>query len=1052
MTEFQDRLQALVGDTYRVMDELGGGGMSRVFLAEEVGLHRRVVIKVLPPEMTGAVSVERFQREIQLAASLQHPHIVQLLTAGAEGDLLYYVMPYIEGESLRAKLAREGSLPVGDALRIMRDVTDALAHAHAKGVVHRDIKPDNVMLSGKHALVTDFGVAKAVAASSGDSGTSLTSLGVALGTPAYMAPEQAAADPHTDHRADIYALGIMAYEMLCGQPPFTAPTPQAVLAAHVTEKPDPVEKYRSSVQPALSSMVMRCLEKLPADRWQRADEVLTQLEIMATPTGGMTPTSTAPIDAVTVSQAVRRGHPVRVAALFGLAAAATLGLTYAVMFFLGLPDWVFLGAVVLLAIGLPVTITTGLLETRRVVDPTTQVQLTGVKKQVHGLFTWQRALKGGAAAFVGLALVAGGWSLLKAMGIGPAATLVTSGALEERGRVILAEFDNVTNDSTIGETVTELLRIDLSRSPIISLVDNNTIAIVLRRMELPPGTRITSDVALEMAEREGIKAVVTGEVRSVGDGFVLAARIESPSGEVLVAERESASGSGDLVAAVDKLSARLRERTGESLRTIRAEAALENVTTSSMEALRIYTRAEAVNDQGDTDLAISLLEDAIELDSSFAMAYRKLGVVLGNAGGDPERRDSAYARAYALRDNLPDRERYWAEAGYHNTVTDDDEAVVTAYRTLLEKYPTDRVALNNLALQYEGQGRYEDAVELLQRSLDAGNTPAVTYANLVSNHAALGNWDAAEEVLRRYAATYPDNPSVEGQEINLVWVRGHRDSARLMTERSMVEHRNTGRVYEFSADALRDMALFHGKIAESWRWHTVRFDSRPEFAARSRPAELQRAIDEVEVSSWFFGDPTEAIARLDAVVASDLFRDIPAEDRPYLNLVGTYLLAGRLERARALRVEYEAEVDSATRADRDFGEQWLDTEMAVAEGRPLDGVAGYHALRDESRGCAICWLFEIGDAFEQAGIPDSAIAYYRRFIDTPWLGRIGEDALSLPASYRRLGVLYEEAGETELALDNYGQFVEAWRDADAVLQPQVDEIRRRMAELAGEGE
>ena len=471
-----------------------------------------------------------------------------------------------------------------------------------------------------------------------------------------------------------------------------------------------------------------------------------------------------------------------------------------------------------------------------------------------------------------------------------------------------------------------------------------------------------------------------------------------------------------------------------------------------MEALRIYTRAEAVNDQGDTDLAISLLEDAIELDSSFAMAYRKLGVVLGNAGGDPERRDSAYARAYALRDNLPDRERYWAEAGYHNTVTDDDEAVVTAYRTLLEKYPTDRVALNNLALQYEGQGRYEDAVELLQRSLDAGNTPAVTYANLVGNHAALGNWDAAEEVLRRYAATYPDNPSVEGQEISLVWVRGHRDSARLMTERSMVEHRNTGRVYEFSADALRDMALFHGKIAESWRWHTVRFDSRPEFAARSRPAELQRAIDEVEVSSWFFGDPTEAIARLDAVVASDLFRDIPAEDRPYLNLVVSYLLAGRLERARALRVEYEAEVDSATRADRDFGEQWLDTEMAVAEGRPLDGVAGYHALRDESRGCAICWLFEIGDAFEQAGMPDSAIAYYRRFIDTPWLRRMNEDALSLPASYRRLGALFEEAGEMELALDNYGQFVEAWRDADAVLQPQVDEIRRRMAELAGEGE
>ena len=186
-------------------------------------------------------------------------------------------------------------------------------------------------------------------------------------------------------------------------------------------------------------------------------------------------------------------------------------------------------------------------------------------------------------------------------------------------------------------------------------------------------------------------------------------------------------------------------------------------------------------------------------------------------------------------------------------------------------------------------------------------------------------------------------------------------------------------------------------------------------------------------------------------MASDLFRDIPAEDRPYVSLVVSYLLAGRLDRAGALRAEYEAQVDSTTRADRDFGEQWMDTETAVAEGRPLDGVAGYHALRDESRGCTICWLFQIGDAFEQAGMPDSAIAYYRRFIDTPSLYRIGEDALSLPASYRRLGALYQERGETGLALDNYGKFVDAWRDADPELQPQVEEIRQRMAELAGEG-
>ncbi|HEX9582794.1 MAG TPA: serine/threonine-protein kinase, partial [Gemmatimonadales bacterium] len=177
MAELRDRLQSALGSGYRVERELGGGGMSRVFLAEEVELARKVVVKVLPPEMAAGVNADRFRREIQLAARLQHPHVVPLLTAGAQGDLLYYVMPFIKGESLRAKLAREGELPVGEAARILRDVSDALAYAHSEGVVHRDIKPDNVMISGNHALVTDFGVAKAVSESTG--GSHLTSLGVA---------------------------------------------------------------------------------------------------------------------------------------------------------------------------------------------------------------------------------------------------------------------------------------------------------------------------------------------------------------------------------------------------------------------------------------------------------------------------------------------------------------------------------------------------------------------------------------------------------------------------------------------------------------------------------------------------------------------------------------------------------------------------------------------------------------------------------------------------------------------------------------------------------
>ena len=262
--------------------------MSRVFVAEELSLGRKVVVKVLPPDLAATVNVERFRREIQLAARLQHPHIVPVLAAGISNGLPYYTMPLIEGESLRALLARSGELPVHEAAKILRDVLSALAYAHAHGVVHRDIKPDNVLLTDHHAVVADFGVAKALSAST-NPGSSLTSLGVALGTPAYMAPEQATADPTTDHRADLYAVGAMAYEMLTGHQVFSARSPQAMLAAHAIEKPEPIDKRRPSVPPALSSLIMRSLEKHAADRPQSAGEMLADLEAAVTPSGATTP-------------------------------------------------------------------------------------------------------------------------------------------------------------------------------------------------------------------------------------------------------------------------------------------------------------------------------------------------------------------------------------------------------------------------------------------------------------------------------------------------------------------------------------------------------------------------------------------------------------------------------------------------------------------------------------------------------------------------------------------------------------------------------------------
>ena len=304
MTDALDRLKSALSDRYTIERELGAGGMATVYLAEDLKHHRKVAVKVLRPELAAALGADRFHQEIEIAAQLTHPHILPLHDSGDADGFLFYVMPYIEGESLRERLAKEGELPVTDAVRILKEVVDALAEAHSHGVVHRDIKPDNVMLRGRHALVTDFGVAKAVNEATGRQ--KLTTEGVALGTPAYMAPEQAAADPQIDHRADIYAVGAVAYELLTGRPPFTGNTQQEILAAHVTQAPEPVTRYRQSVPPALADLVMKCLEKKPADRWQTAEELIPQLEALATPSGGVTPTRNQPKQAATPRLVGRR--------------------------------------------------------------------------------------------------------------------------------------------------------------------------------------------------------------------------------------------------------------------------------------------------------------------------------------------------------------------------------------------------------------------------------------------------------------------------------------------------------------------------------------------------------------------------------------------------------------------------------------------------------------------------------------------------------------------------------------------------------------------------
>src|SRR5688572_4306502 len=269
------RVESALGERYRIGRELGRGGAAIVYLAEDRKHRRQVAIKVLRPELSQHLGPERFLREIDIAARLSHPNILPIHDSGLADGLLYYVMPFVEGESLRDRMDREKQLGLEEAVRITREVAGALAHAHAAGVIHRDIKPANILLQAGHAVVSDFGIARAIERSGGDR---LTATGLAIGTLAYMSPEQASGEQELDVRSDVYSLGCVLYEMLAGDAPYTGSTPQAILARKVTQPPPRLRVVRDTLPTAVESVVTKALAKVPADRYATATQFSDALE------------------------------------------------------------------------------------------------------------------------------------------------------------------------------------------------------------------------------------------------------------------------------------------------------------------------------------------------------------------------------------------------------------------------------------------------------------------------------------------------------------------------------------------------------------------------------------------------------------------------------------------------------------------------------------------------------------------------------------------------------------------------------------------------------
>ena len=700
------RVRKALATEYQIERVLGEGGMATVYLATDIKHHRKVAVKVMHPDMAATLGVDRFLREVEISAQLTHPHILPVYDSGAAAGLLYYVMPYVEGESLQQKMQREGQLPVEDALKIAREVAEALAYAHERNIIHRDIKPGNIMMSRGHAVVADFGIARAIG---GDA--TITKTGLAVGTPQYMSPEQATGASGVDGRADIYAMGCVLYEMLAGEPPFTGPTAQSIIARSLTEAPRSLTTSRVGLPPALDGIIARALAKSPADRYQSATALVDALSRMNDAgVSGVTPAIPSPGPSIML-----------VWGLFGFASVITFGVFYGLVSRWGLPSWVLPLAVALLAIGAVVLTVTGRMEARRRAGAATP----GLGR----LFTWRNATLGGALALGSWALVVMAL-IIKGPGGGG-----SGGAV----RLAVLPFENrgTAEDAYLVDGIADQVRGKLTGLG---------------------GFQVTARTSSD--QYRGTKKPLQAIGSELGVDYLLAATVtwikaEAGKGRVQVSPEliDARTGASKWQQSFDadvtdvfQVQSSIASQVAGALGVAMGGKEQQQVAqrpTSNLAAYDLYLKAEALtsNDPTTRRQAAGLYDQAVALDSSFTLAWAGLSRALSGLyfNGTPDPQVGSRSRLAAERSLSLDPKGaagHTALARYYLLVAKSPTQAGEEMTQALAASPNDPDLLNAAGATERSLGRWDAALQHLEqaRRLDprSGRTAGELHRTLVA--------------------------------------------------------------------------------------------------------------------------------------------------------------------------------------------------------------------------------------------------------------------------------------------------------------------------------